>query len=230
MGPDKVRQFLGGAEHGRHVERQLRLHLHPPGAAEVTITADEPAPPHRRGGVRVAAGASRALALPGRSSALSRLRPGLRRAVRLPAEGVWIQHEGGHPFVADPNTVTYYNKGQRYRRQRLSDGGDHGEWYAVAPEAIADTLAAHDPAAIDRPDVPFQFTHGPSDPDSYLRQRLVFEHVSREADARSVVRGRRRAVGAGRGHAARVSTRRPSRPWRHAAGVARWTPSKRRAT
>ena len=30
-------------------------------------------------------------------------------------------------------------------------------------------------------DVPFQFTHGPSDPRSYLRQRLVFEHVSREA-------------------------------------------------
>ena len=28
---------------------------------------------------------------------------------------------------------------------------------------------------------PFGFTHGPSDPDSYLRQRLVFEHVSREA-------------------------------------------------
>lgn len=99
----------------------------------------------------------------------------------FPRQSVWIQHAGGRPFVADPNTVTYYNKGQRYQRQRLSETGDHGEWYAVAPEAIADTLAVHDPAAVDRPGVPFQFTHGPSDADSYLRQRLVFEHVSREA-------------------------------------------------
>lgn len=99
----------------------------------------------------------------------------------FPRQSVWIQHDGGRPFVADPNTVTYYNKGQRYRRQQLSDAGDHGEWYAVSPDAIAGTLAAHEPAAIDRPDLPFRFTHGPSDADSYLRQRLVFEHVSREA-------------------------------------------------
>lgn len=98
----------------------------------------------------------------------------------FPRQSVWIQHDGGRPFVADPNTVTYYNKGQPYRRQRLSDAGDHCEWYAVAPEAIADTLAAHEPAAIDRPNTPFSFTHGPSDADSYLRQRLVFEHVCRE--------------------------------------------------
>ena len=99
----------------------------------------------------------------------------------FPRQSVWIQHAGGRPFVADPNTVTYYNKGQRYRRQRLSELGDHGEWYAVAPEAIVDTLATLEPAAIDRQERPFRFTHGPSDADSYLRQRLVFEHVSREA-------------------------------------------------
>lgn len=99
----------------------------------------------------------------------------------FPRQSVWIQHDGGRPFVADPNTVTYYNKGQPYRRQQLSEAGDHCEWYAVAPEAIADTLAAHEPAAVDRPDTPFTFTHGPSDADSYLRQRLVFEHVCREA-------------------------------------------------
>ncbi|MGE0863906.1 MAG: helix-turn-helix domain-containing protein [Vicinamibacterales bacterium] len=99
----------------------------------------------------------------------------------FPRQSVWIQHDGGRPFVADANTVTYYNKGQPYRRQQLSEAGDHCEWFAVAPDAIADTLAAHEPAAIERPDRPFTFTHGPSDPDSYLRQRLVFEHVSRES-------------------------------------------------
>jgi AraC-like DNA-binding protein len=31
--------------------------------------------------------------------------------------------------------------------------------------------------------MPFTFTHGPSDPDTYLRQRTVFQHVSREQHA-----------------------------------------------
>ncbi len=99
----------------------------------------------------------------------------------FPREGVWIEHEGRAPFVADANTVTYYNKGQSYRRRELSARGDQCEWFAVAPEAIAESLAVHEPAAVDRPQAPFPFSRGPSDPDSYLRQRLVFQHVSREA-------------------------------------------------
>ena len=100
----------------------------------------------------------------------------------FPREGVWIEHEGRDPFVADPNTVTYYNRGQRYRRRRLSSRGDQCEWFAVAEEAIAEILAAHEAAAIDRPRSPFPFTRGPSDADSYLRQRMVFHHVSSEAN------------------------------------------------
>ena len=98
----------------------------------------------------------------------------------FPRDGVWIEHDGDDPFVADPNTVTYYNKGQCYRRRKLSARGDQCEWFAVAPEAIAETLSAYEPAAIDRPHSPFPFTRGPSDPDSYLRQRMLFRHVSRE--------------------------------------------------
>jgi len=98
----------------------------------------------------------------------------------FPRDSVWIQHEGGTAFVADANTVTYYNKGQRYTRRRLSSAGDRCDWFAVTPDALAGTLAIHDPAALDRPDVPFSFTHGPSDASTYLRQRTVFEHVTRE--------------------------------------------------
>lgn len=98
----------------------------------------------------------------------------------FPREGVWIEHDGEDPFVADANTVTYYNKGQCYRRRKLSAHGDQCEWFAVAPEAIAETLSAHEPAAIDRAHTPFPFTRGPSDPDSYLRQRVLFRHVSNE--------------------------------------------------
>lgn len=98
----------------------------------------------------------------------------------FPRDSVWIQHEGGTAFVADANTVTFYNKGQRYTRRRLSSAGDRCDWFAVAPEATVETLAVREAAAVDRPDVPFRFTHGPSDPGTYLRQRTVFEHVTRE--------------------------------------------------
>ena len=98
----------------------------------------------------------------------------------FPRESVWIEHDGRAPFVADANTVTYYNKGQVYTRRKLSVRGDQCEWFAVAPDVIAETLSAHEPAAIDRPESPFPFTHGPSNPESYLRQRMMFHHVSQK--------------------------------------------------
>jgi AraC-like DNA-binding protein len=101
----------------------------------------------------------------------------------FPRESVWIEHHGRDPFVADANTVTYYNQGQRYRRRKLSARGDQCEWFAIAPDAMTETLAVFEPAAIERPNKPFPFTRGPSDPDSYLRQRMVFEHVSNEPKA-----------------------------------------------
>jgi AraC-like DNA-binding protein len=98
----------------------------------------------------------------------------------FPRDSVWIQHEGSPRFVADANTVTYYNAGQCYRRGRLSAWGDRCEWFAFAPTAVAETLAAAEPAAIDRLDRPFPFSHGPADADRYLQQRLVVEHVTDE--------------------------------------------------
>jgi AraC-like DNA-binding protein len=97
----------------------------------------------------------------------------------FPREPVWIAHEHEPPFVADPNTVTYYNAGQHYERRRLSERGDRCEWFAPAPHVIAETLARRDPDVLSRP-APFDFTHGPSDRGSYLRQRTVFDHLSRE--------------------------------------------------
>ena len=98
----------------------------------------------------------------------------------FPRTSVFIQHEGGPRFVADPATVTYYNRGQRYRRGPLSPAGDRGEWFAVAPSVLAEVLSRHEPSARDRGDRLFAITHGPSDRQSYLEQRAVFEHVCRE--------------------------------------------------
>lgn len=97
----------------------------------------------------------------------------------FPRTSVWIEHEGGRRFVADPTLVTFYNAGQRYRRYRLDPGGDRGDWFAVAPSAAEDVVAAWDPAVEPRGGRVFPFTHGPSDRASYLWQRAIFEHVCR---------------------------------------------------
>jgi AraC family transcriptional regulator len=115
--------------------------------------------------------------------------PAHRYLFCFPRTSVWIQHEGGTPFVADPNVVTYYNRGQAYRRFPLSDAGDHGDWFALQPHVIAETLAMWEPSAIERDDRPFAFSHGPCDSATYLLQRAVFEHVNREQ--RSVASGTR---------------------------------------
>ncbi len=67
----------------------------------------------------------------------------------------------------------------RARVNGISRGRALG-WFAVEPRVIGETLAPYDPAAVDRLDRPFSFSHGPSDATSYLLQRAVFEHVSRE--------------------------------------------------
>ena len=162
------------------MEHQLRSDLHPAREDEVKITLDSPrhhisvevfhSPLVRVGRWRC----------PAEHPIFTDSGPTSDAFFVFPRESVWIQHAGDAPFVADANTVTYYNKGQIYTRHRLGVRGDQCDWFAVAPEAIAETLSAHEPEAIDRPDVPFPFTHGPSDPESYLRQRLVFQHVSRE--------------------------------------------------
>ncbi|HUU32953.1 MAG TPA: AraC family transcriptional regulator [Vicinamibacterales bacterium] len=105
--------------------------------------------------------------------------PARGHLVVFPRTGVWIQHEGGERFVADPTVVTFYNAGQRYRRFPLSASGDRGEWYAVAPEAVAHVVRRHDPGAVDRGPRVFPFSHGPSDRASYVAQRAVYEHVCR---------------------------------------------------
>jgi AraC family transcriptional regulator len=162
------------------VERQLRSDLHPPREDEVIVTPESPrdhldvavfhSPLVRVGRWRCPAAHPQFVDSGPASDAL----------FVFPRESVWIEHEGGRPFVADANTVTYYNEGQCYRRRVLSPNGDRCEWFAVSPPVITETLAAHEPAAVERPTWPFPFQRGPSDADSYLRQRVVFHHVSRE--------------------------------------------------
>lgn len=95
----------------------------------------------------------------------------------FPRTFVTITHAGEKPVVADPNTVMFYNEGQRYSRGKLSDQGDLCESYGFTSQFIVDALRPFNPHVEDHPDRPFEFAHGPSDPTSYLMQRMVVDHI-----------------------------------------------------
>ena len=100
-----------------------------------------------------------------------------RHVFVFPRTSVWIEHERERPFIADPTIVTYYNRHQPYRRRALDAQGDRCDWYSFAPAVMADLVCRLDPPAEERPERPFRFTHGPSDPVAYAQQRLVAHHL-----------------------------------------------------
>lgn len=137
----------------------------------------------------------------------------------FPRTLVRIQHEGAESFLAGPDVVTYYNRGQVYRRDAVEGRPDRCEWFAFDDGVLTEALASRDPGAADRPERPFLFSHGPADPVAYLRQRRIVQALSR-GDAREsleveetllevldrILRARELAPGAAAGR------RRPQRP------------------
>ncbi|HKF42037.1 MAG TPA: AraC family transcriptional regulator [Thermoanaerobaculia bacterium] len=111
-----------------------------------------------------------------------------RHIVVFPRTFVRIAHAGGDGFLAGPELVTYYNRGQVYRRESVRGLPDRCEWFAFGAETLAEALQRWDPAAAGRPSSPFPFAHGPGDSVSYARQRRIVELLSsgRRADAAAV--------------------------------------------
>lgn len=99
----------------------------------------------------------------------------------FPRTACIIQHEGKAPFLASPSSVNFYNQGQVYRREALAGQGDHCEWFAIEPATLREVVQSFDPGVADRPGQPFRFDYGPSDPKSYLLQRLIVRHLTEEA-------------------------------------------------
>ncbi len=102
-----------------------------------------------------------------------------RHIVVFPRTVVRITHEGGAPFMAGPDVVTFYNRGQVYRRDSVHAQPDRCEWFAFSPAILTAALSEVDPAAADRPSAPFRLPCGPSDPRSYLEQRRIVDVLSR---------------------------------------------------
>lgn len=95
----------------------------------------------------------------------------------FPRTAVEIQHEHERVFAANPNVVTFYNRGQAYRRNAISREGDRCDWFGVQVDVVRDVVRAFDPAVDARPEWPFRFTRGWADADSYLLQRRIFDQV-----------------------------------------------------
>jgi AraC-like DNA-binding protein len=105
-------------------------------------------------------------------------RPSTAHCVVFSRTPVWIQHEGGVRYVADPTRVTFHNRGREYRRWRIDARGDHCDWLAFSADVVADLVWDLDPHHIDRRHAaPFRFQFAPADPPLYLRQRLMFDRL-----------------------------------------------------
>jgi AraC-like DNA-binding protein len=93
----------------------------------------------------------------------------------FPRARVYIAHEGGRRFAADPSVVTLYNRGQLYARGAIDDA-DHSDYFAVDRALALEVARERDPHVGERP---FRFDHAPSAPRVYLRQRALFERLAR---------------------------------------------------
>src|SRR5262249_20812872 len=86
----------------------------------------------------------------------------------FPRVAVRIEHDHTRPFVANPNVVTLYNPGDRYRRSAISEAGDRSDWFAIRREQAGRS---------------FPITHAVSDARRYAVQRRLHDTIARDRDA-----------------------------------------------
>ncbi len=84
-------------------------------------------------------------------------------------------------MVATPNHVMFYNPKQSYRRRLLHPKGDHCAFLLVEAGLLAEIAAPHLSATR------FPVSHGPLEPATYLRHRLLLRAVAARAADRLIV-------------------------------------------
>lgn len=103
--------------------------------------------------------------------------------IAFPRRGLFVLHLHDESFLVDPNQVVLHNPCETFRASHPGAIGDDTTWVVLSSEVLRDTFAAYDPSVEDRPDRPFPISHIPSDPRTYLLQRLAFEHSTRHEQA-----------------------------------------------
>ena len=100
----------------------------------------------------------------------------------FPRTAVAIQREHERAFVANPNVVTFYNRGDQFRRSPISADGDRADWFSLRRDLAREVVAGFDPYAADR-EAPFARSYAASDPRVYLLQRRLHNAVVRRPAA-----------------------------------------------
>jgi len=113
----------------------------------------------------------------------------------FPRSSVRIRHAGRREFLSSRNVVTYYNRGDEYRRAAVSAEGDVCDWFAIASQLAAGVVAREDPRAEPHGERVFRFDHGPCDALSYHEQRVLARRAARGADPLEVEEGAVRILG-----------------------------------
>ena len=95
----------------------------------------------------------------------------------FPRHTVWIHATGSRRYVSDPSIVEYYNDGDEFTRAPIDPRGDHTAWYRLAEADVRDMVRRYQPAAADKLR-PLRFAHGPTDGNSYARQRMLLRRIA----------------------------------------------------
>ena len=96
-----------------------------------------------------------------------------RHSIVFVRAGVFVKHIRGRDVVADANHVVFFNGGQPYSVSHPVPGGDICTSFGLKLEILLDLLSEGDPSVRDRPETPFPFTHGPSEPKHYRQYRKL---------------------------------------------------------
>jgi AraC-like DNA-binding protein len=89
-----------------------------------------------------------------------------------------LEFADGERFVGSPAIAPLYNRGQEYRRRRISQEGDFCDWFAIGPNIVREIVGRFDGRAANT-ERPFAFTHALVTPEDYLEQRAVVDHLAR---------------------------------------------------
>jgi AraC family transcriptional regulator len=90
---------------------------------------------------------------------------------------VWIRHERGARYVADPTVATFHNRGRAYQRWQIVDEGDRCDWVAYADDLLADAVSRFDRTAAGRDPMWFPAEFVPVSSHVYARQRRLFDRL-----------------------------------------------------
>jgi len=93
---------------------------------------------------------------------------------------VWIHHEQGRRYVADPTVVTFHNRGRVYRRWKIGERGDRCDWIAYSDDVVRDAVSDR-PTVRGRDPLWFPGEFAPVAPGVYARQRRLVDRLGAAA-------------------------------------------------